>query len=180
MHIYEATIHWTRGEGDFAKGTYHRSHQWNFDGGATCRASSSPNVVPAPYSDPTAIDPEEAMVAAISSCHMMWFLDVARKAGFIVDDYRDQAQGRMTTKADGVVWLSNVGLHPEISWCGNGPDTARLSELHEEAHHSCYIANSVKTVIQVHPLCGVPRSGEDILKTNSAWMKINSLKMEKR
>ena len=150
MHLYEASIRWTRGEGDFAKGTYRRLHQWEFDGGTTCAASSSPTVVPAPYSDPSAIDPEEAMVAAISSCHMLWFLEVARRAGFTVDEYRDQAKGRMTANADGLTWLSNVDLNPEVSWSGDAPDAAHLTELHEEAHHSCYIANSVKTEIQIH------------------------------
>ena len=150
MHQYKATVHWSQNSGDFAKGTYGRRHRWEFDGGAICAASSSPTVVPAPYSDPSAIDPEEAMVAAISSCHMMWFLDVARRAGYVVLEYRDQLIGKMRANSEGNIWLSNIDLHPKITWQGREPAPTVLADIHDEAHHNCYLANSVKTDIQVH------------------------------
>jgi len=150
MHAYQATIDWQSDGAAFTKGRYSRAHTWSFDGGAVWPASASPSVVPLPFSDETAVDPEEAMVAAISSCHMLWFLDYARRAGFTVTRYRDSAVGQMTTEADGRMWLSHVDLRPEVTWDGAAPDPATLRNLHHQAHESCFIANSVKTEIDVH------------------------------
>lgn len=150
MSSHKATISWSLVTGDFAKGTYGRAHQWEFDGGTVCQASASPFVVPAPFSNPEGVDPEEALVAAIASCHMLWFLDVARRAGYVVASYQDQAIGKMQTNEKGKLWLSQVNLSPIISWIGEPPLPETLETLHHEAHEHCYIANSVKTRIKVH------------------------------
>ncbi len=147
MHIYEATIHWSC-DGDFAKGRYSRAHDWVFDGGAVVRGSASPLSVPLPFADATAVDPEEAFVAAVSSCHMLWFLDLARRAGFEVVSYLDKAKGRMTDGPD--PWIDRVDLHPEIAWNGTEPDAGALSQLHHEAHERCFIANSIKSELVVN------------------------------
>lgn len=150
MSNHEATISWGLVTGDFAKGTYTRDHKWEFDGGAVCHASASPFVVPPPFSNPEGVDPEEAMVAAIASCHMLWFLDIARRAGYVVASYKDQAIGKMEANEKGKLWLSQVHLRPNISWIGEPPPPDSLKVLHHEAHENCYIANSVKTRIEVH------------------------------
>ncbi|MEO0944996.1 MAG: OsmC family protein [Pseudomonadota bacterium] len=147
MHIYEAKIRWAC-EGDFAKGRYSRAHEWAFDGGAVVHGSSSPLTVPLPFSDPTAVDPEEAFVAAISSCHMLWFLDLARRGGWQVARYEDRAKGRMTD--DPYPWIDRVDLFPEIDWEGEVPDADTVKALHEEAHARCFIANSVKSDVVVN------------------------------
>lgn len=151
MTTHGATISWSHKAGDFVKGTYGRAHKWEFDGGAVCLASASPLVVPPPQSDPAGIDPEEALVAAISSCHMLWFLDVARRAGFVPASYRDSAIGQMEQNENGKLWLSRVRLLPEISWIGKIPGPEELGALHHEAHKNCYIANSVRTRIEIGP-----------------------------
>ena len=147
MHKYTATISWAC-EGEFSKGRYSRAHDWSFDGGVTLRASASPLVVPLPYSDASAVDPEEAFVAAISSCHMMTFLDFIRRKGFDASAYKDEAVGFMT-QDDGVWWVSRVELRPEISWVGDVPPDDVLDATHHEAHEACFIASSVKTEIVV-------------------------------
>lgn len=147
MHIYEATVSWTC-DGDFAKGQYSRAHDWSFDGGLIVRGSASPLVVPAPYSDVAAVDPEEAFVAAVSSCHMLWFLDLTRRDGWQVARYVDCAKGRMTN--DPAPWIDRVDLYPEIVWNGEAPDDATVETLHHTAHARCYIANSVKSEIVVN------------------------------
>src|SRR5215470_6376579 len=150
MSEYKVTINWKRNGPDFLKGKYSREHTWTFDGGITVAASSAPSVVPAPWSNPKAVDPEEAFVAAVSSCHMLTFLFVAAKAGFAVASYRDEAVGVMTKTAAGVAWVSRVTLSPKIAYAGDKQPTAdELARLHHAAHEGCFIANSVKTEIVV-------------------------------
>jgi organic hydroperoxide reductase OsmC/OhrA len=153
MSEHKATIRWTRKAtpDDFAKGKYSREHTWSFDGGVTVPASASPSVVPAPWSNPASVDPEEAYVASISSCHMLTFLYVAQKKGFVVESYEDQAVGVMTKSERGATpWVSAVTLHPTIVYGGEKKPTAADEEhLHHEAHEQCFIAQSVKTEITV-------------------------------
>jgi organic hydroperoxide reductase OsmC/OhrA len=152
-HLYKATVEWRRGEGDFAKGRYSRAHVWRFDGGIEVAASASPLVVPLPYSVETAVDPEEAFVASISSCHMLTFVDLARRAGFTVDSYADTAEGIMSRLDAGRWWISKVTLRPYIVFAGGKrPTPAELDDLHHKAHDTCFIASSVKTDIAVEPL----------------------------
>ena len=150
MSIYTATIRWTRkGDGDFLKGQFSRAHEWAFDGGVTLPASASPHIVPAPWSDPAAVDPEEAFIASLSSCHMLFFVDFARRAGFVIDDYLDEAEGVLEKGADGKMAMTRVTLHPRITWGGTAPDAAALADLHHRAHEACFIANSVTTEVTV-------------------------------
>lgn len=149
MAEHIATIAWTGGvpAADFAKGRYSREHTWTFDGGVTIAGSSSPSVVPLPWSSAAAVDPEEAFVASASSCHMLSFLYVAAKRSYVVTSYRDRAVGVMTKGDNGVPWISKITLDPQIAYEGTAPDAAQLAELHHQAHHECFIANSVKTAI---------------------------------
>jgi organic hydroperoxide reductase OsmC/OhrA len=152
VSTYGATIRWSReGAEGFAKGQYSRAHEWAFDGGAVVPASASPHVVPAPWSDPAGVDPEEAFVASLSSCHMLFFVDVARRAGFVVESYVDEAEGVMEKDAEGRIAMTRVTLRPRVEWSGDGPDAAAIAELHHRAHQACFIANSVKTGVTVEP-----------------------------
>jgi organic hydroperoxide reductase OsmC/OhrA len=154
MSEHRATIEWTgpASAADFVRLRFSREHRWTFDGGFTVEASASPSVVPAPWSNPRGVDPEEAFVAAISSCHMLTFLFVAAKAGFAVAHYRDEAVGVMTRTAQGVAWVSRVTLAPRIAYTGDKQPTAdELARLHHAAHEGCFIASSVKTEIVVAP-----------------------------
>jgi organic hydroperoxide reductase OsmC/OhrA len=151
MSTYSATIRWIRTEdGDFAKGQYSRAHQWAFDGGTLVPASASPHVVPAPWSNPAGVDPEEAFIASLSSCHMLFVLDFARRAGFVVDSYEDRPEGVMEKNAAGRIAITRVTLRPDIAW-GDGaqPDAAAIAELHHKAHEACFIANSVTTQVTI-------------------------------
>ena len=150
MSEHKATISWKRNSSDFLKGKYAREHTWTFDGGVTVPASSSPSAVPVPYSNPANVDPEEAFVAAVSSCHMLAYLYLAYKEGFQVDSYDDDAVGVMTKNERGVLWVSAVTLHPRISFSGDSRPTAADEErLHHTAHEQCFIANSIKTEVTV-------------------------------
>ena len=152
MSTYTATIRWYRaGDGDFTKGQYSRAHQWSFDGGLTVPASPSPHVVPAPWNDPNGVDPEEAFVASLSSCHMLFFVDFARRAGLIVDGYVDEAVGVLDKRADGRIAMTRVTLRPRITWSGGAPDVGVIAELHQKAHEACFIANSVTTEVTIEP-----------------------------
>jgi organic hydroperoxide reductase OsmC/OhrA len=132
------------------KGRYSREHTWSFDGGATIQASPSPSVVRPPYSNPALVDPEEAFVAAIASCHMLTFLHLASRRGYEVVSYEDDAVGEMTKNEHGVSWVSSVLLSPRIAYRGDRvPPPHEEAQLHEEAHRECFIANSVKTKIEV-------------------------------
>jgi len=150
MSEHKATIKWQQTSPDFLKGKYSREHTWIFDGGVTVPASASPAVVPAPWSNPAGVDPEEAFVAAISSCHMLTFLHLACKAGFQIDSYEDEAVGKVAKNEKGVPWVSSVALHPKIIYSGEkSPAPADEERLHHLAHEQCFIANSVKTEIVV-------------------------------
>jgi organic hydroperoxide reductase OsmC/OhrA len=150
MSTYTATIRWTRDPStDFAKGQYSRAHSWEFDGGLTVPASPSPHIVPAPWNDPSGVDPEEAFVASLSSCHMLFFVDFARRGGFVVDSYVDQAEGVLEKRSDGKMWMSKVTLRPSVAWGGNPPDAAAIADLHHKAHEACFIANSVTTEVTI-------------------------------
>jgi organic hydroperoxide reductase OsmC/OhrA len=150
VSTYTATIRWSRsGNGDFAKGRYSRAHEWAFDGGAVVPASASPDNVPAGTADEAGVDPEEAFIAAISSCHMLFFIDYARREGFVVDSYVDDAEGVLEKRADGKMAMTRVTLRPRIAWGGTPPDEAAIAHLHHRAHEDCFIANSVMTEIKV-------------------------------
>jgi organic hydroperoxide reductase OsmC/OhrA len=150
VSIYTATIRWTRDPGtDFAKGQYSRAHEWVFDGGVTVPASPSPHIVPAPWSNLAAVDPEEAFVASLASCHMLFFVDFARRAGLVVDAYQDAAEGELEKRDDGKMWMSRVTMHPRVTWGGDAPGEATLADLHHRAHEACFIANSVTTKVIV-------------------------------
>lgn len=150
MAEYKAIIKWQRNGPDFLKGKYSREHTWTFDGGVTVPASSSPHVVPAPYSNTSCVDPEEAFVASLSSCHMLTFLFLAQKRGFQIDSYEDEAIGVLTKNDDGTVWVSAVTLHPKIAFSGDKlPSLTDKEHLHEMAHKQCFISNSVKTEVTV-------------------------------
>jgi organic hydroperoxide reductase OsmC/OhrA len=150
MSEHRATVKWIRTSPDFLKGKYSREHTWHFDGGVTVPASPSPSVVPVPYSNPAHVDPEEAFVAAVSSCHMLTFLHLASQQGFQVDSYDDKAVGVMTKNEKGVPWVSSVTLHPRIAYSGDKPPTSAEEErLHHSAHEQCFIANSIKTEVRV-------------------------------
>lgn len=151
-HTYTAETLWERGDQHFLDQRYSRKHLLRFDGGITVAGSSSPHVVPVPYSDPGAIDPEEALVSALSSCHMLWFLGIAARNGFVVDSYHDEAVGVMTANERKKLWLSSVTLQPKIVFSGASlPTPADIDRMHHEAHDECFIANSVKSDVQVRP-----------------------------
>lgn len=150
MSNHKAIISWKRTSEEFLTGKYSREHIWTFDGGVVVPASPSPSVVPAPWSNPANVDPEEAFVAAIASCHMLTFLFLASRAGFQVDSYRDEAVGVMTKNERGVPWVSAATLNPQIIYSGAKlPTTADERRLHHEAHEQCFIANSIKTHVVV-------------------------------
>ena len=151
MSKHCATILWARGDAAFSDGRYSRAHDWQFDGGISVAASASPAVVPLPYASAAAVDPEEAYVAALAACHMLWFLDLARQAGFVVNSYRDPALGEMGKTDDGGAWVQSVHLRPKTTWQGAGPDAASLSDLHHRAHGRCFLAKSVKSEVIIHP-----------------------------
>jgi organic hydroperoxide reductase OsmC/OhrA len=153
MPDFTATIRWQRGGQPFTDKRYSRRHEWHFDGGAVVPASSSPHAVRLPYSDAAAVDPEEAFVAALSSCHMLWFLDIAARAGWVVDDYRDDALGVMAPNAEGKLAMTLVTLRPAVSFGGDRqPDAGQLHALHHQAHAECFIANSVKSEVRCEPV----------------------------
>ena len=151
MAIHDAVIEWSMGEGNFVAGRYSRMHSITFDGGAVMPASASPSVVRVPYSDPAAVDPEEMLVASISSCHMLWFLDVAHHAGFDVAHYRDEAQGVMGKDAQGRTYMARTVLRPGVKFVGPTPSPEALKSLHDKAHSECFIANSVRGEVVVEP-----------------------------
>ena len=150
MSEYFATIEWRRNGAVFSDNRYSRAHVWRFDGGLTVPGSSSPHVVRAPYSDPAAVDPEEAFVASVSSCHMLWFLVLAAKAGLVVDSYSDEAVGVMEKNDRGKLAITRITLRPRVAFsAARTPSPAELDALHHQAHEECFIANSVRTAIAV-------------------------------
>jgi organic hydroperoxide reductase OsmC/OhrA len=151
VSTYTATIRWTRNpETDFAKGQYSRAHSWEFDGGLTVPASPSPHVVPQPWSDLAAVDPEEAFVASLASCHMLFFVDLARRAGFTVDSYVDEAEGVLEKREDGKMWMSQVTMHPRVEFSGDKrPSVADIADLHPRAHPQGFFPNRVTPMVVV-------------------------------
>ena len=150
MSEYIAKIIWQRGEQGFLDNKYSRGHSWEFDGGTIVPASSSPSVVPLPLSVAEAVDPEEAFVASLSSCHMLWFLAVAAKKRFVVDEYVDEAVGYIEKFDGSKMWMSKVILKPKVQFGGDRqPSAERLAEIHEAAHENCFIANSVATEVVI-------------------------------
>lgn len=151
MSQHTAVVEWVRAGQPFSDHSYSRAHDWRFDGGAVVRGSSAPTSVAPPLSDPTAVDPEEALVAALSSCHMLFFLALAAKAGFVIDRYRDAAVAALGRDDRGRMSITTVTLRPAIDWAGQVPDAATLSGLHEQSHRLCYIANSIRAEVRVEP-----------------------------
>jgi len=156
MSSYSAEVSWQRHGEDFLGNRYSRRHLLRFDGGLEVPGSSSPHVVPVPMSDAAALDPEEAFVASLSSCHMLWFLSIAAKRRFCVDSYLDKAEGVMAKNADGKLAMTVVTLRPAVSFSGERlPTREELGKLHHEAHEACFIANSVRTEVRCEPLIGL-------------------------
>jgi len=149
MAEYVATVRWERHGETFTDNRYSRGHQWEFDGGVTVPASSSPHVVKLPLSKADAVDPEEAFVASLSSCHMLFFLSFAAREGFVIDSYVDQAIGYLEKDDRGRLVISRVVLRPKIGYAGASPSPEQLASLHDRSHHECFIANSVKTKVTV-------------------------------
>lgn len=149
MHRYQARIAWARRGAKFTDQRYGRGHDWTFDGGTTVRASASPAHVPEPMSEAAAVDPEEALVAAASSCHMLFFLFHAAKRGFVVDRYDDEAYGEMGPGPDGKVAFTRIVLRPRIAFEGSRPDAEALAALHHAAHESCFIASSLRAPVEI-------------------------------
>lgn len=149
MSKHIATLRWSQDEGDhFSLGRYTRVHEIVFDGGTTVMGSPSPTIVREPFSNPVGVDPEEMFVASIASCHMLWFLDFARRAKIEVLSYEDNAEGLLEKTADGRTWITKVTLRPKVEISGDAGD---LDAIHHQAHEACFIANSVKTEITVEP-----------------------------
>lgn len=147
MAKHTAIVRWSRGDGDFKANKHSRGHEWEFDGGLKIPASSSPSIVPLPYSIEENVDPEEAFIAALSSCHMLFYLHMARDAGFVVNSYEDNANGILGKNASGRMAVTKVTLNPIISYEGERPSKEQIEKLHHAAHEHCFIANSVTTEI---------------------------------
>lgn len=152
MGTYHATIKWSRGDDEFLRQRYSRGHTWHFDEGITVPASASPLVMRAPYSVAAAVDPEEALVAALSSCHMLFALSHLSGYGALVESYADAAEGVMEKRPDGKTALVRVTLRPVVTVSANAPDAATFAQLHRDAHETCYIANSVNFPVVVEPV----------------------------
>ncbi len=153
MNKHLVTISWTRSGAVFTDNRYSRRHEWKFDGGLIIPASASPFVVPIPLSDPAGIDPEEAFVASLSSCHMLWFLSIAAKVGFKIDQYQDKAEGIIEKDLEGQLAITIVTLRPVVIFSGDRiPEHNQVLDMHHLAHESCFIARSVKTEIRCEPI----------------------------
>ena len=161
MSTYHAEIAWNRNGQVFTDNRYTRAHEWRFDGGVTVPAAASPHVVSPKYTSEAAVDPEEAFVAALSSCHMLWFLSLAATRGFRVDSYRDAATGVMAKNADGRLAMTSVTLRPDVAFSGERrPTDDELHALHEAAHDECFLANSVRTEVRCEPVLAVATGSE--------------------
>jgi organic hydroperoxide reductase OsmC/OhrA len=153
MSDHKAIVEWNRGDARFTDKRYSRGHRWFFDGGVEVPASASPHVVPVPLSVPAAVDPEEALVAALSSCHMLFFLSLAAARGLVVDSYRDEAVGTMAKDAGGKVAMAKVVLKPDVRYGGDKrPSRVEEDALHHQAHEECFIARSVRTEVSCEPV----------------------------
>ncbi len=152
MAEYKATVLWKRSGAAFTDNRYSRGHVWQFDGGIEVPASSSPHVVPLPMSVAEAVDPEEAFIAALSSCHMLWFLSIAAKRGFVVESYLDEAVGIMGKNADDQVAITQVTLRPKVLFGGDQLSSRdEVIKMHHESHEQCFIGNSVRTEVRCEP-----------------------------
>jgi organic hydroperoxide reductase OsmC/OhrA len=150
MSSYTATVRWSGDDPEaYRKGRYQRGHEWAFDGGTVVPASASPENVPPGTANEAGVDPEEALIAAISSCHMLLFLDYARRAGFAISSYVDEAVGVMEKRDDGKIAVTRVSLRPKIAWAGDQPNAEQIADLHHRSHEDCFIANSVTTEVTV-------------------------------
>ena len=150
MAQHKAKIEWKGWTPEFGLGKYSRVHTWSFDGGLTVPASAAPGVVPPPFVDLAGVDPEEAFVAAISSCHMLTYLHVARRAGFQIESYVDEAVGDMAKNDKGIPWVATVTLNPTIVYVGDKrPSHEEEAQLHHKAHEGCYVSQSVKSDVKV-------------------------------
>ncbi len=153
MAEHKAVVVWNRDGATFTDNRYSRGHRWLFDGGVEVPASSSPQVVPPPMSVAAAVDPEQAFVASLSSCHMLWFLSIAAKRGFVVESYRDEAVGALAKDASGKLAMTRVTLRPEVHFGGDKRPTAdEVVAMHHAAHEQCFIASSVKTDVRCEPV----------------------------
>ena len=146
-HTYTAHVAWSADAEEHRTGRYSRRHEWRFDGGAVVPGSSAP---PVPGSDPSAVDPEEALVAAVSACHMLFFLAFARKNGLVVTAYDDEAEGEMTPNENGKLFISKITLRPRVTFEGQA-DPAAVEASHHAAHEECYLANSVRADVLIQP-----------------------------
>ncbi|HVR39907.1 MAG TPA: OsmC family protein [Thermoanaerobaculia bacterium] len=149
MNEYTATVRWQRDGAKFADNRYARDHEWQFDGGTSVPASASPAHVPSGCARADAVDPEEAFVASLSSCHMLWFLSIAAKRGFVVESYADHAVGVMEKNENGKLAITRVTLNPNVQFAERTPTREEHEVLHHRAHEECFLANSVKTVVEV-------------------------------
>lgn len=150
---YTSKILWNRNGALFSDNRYSRKHLWQFDGGVDVPASSSPQVVRLPLSEAAAVDPEEAFVASLASCHMLWFLDIAARGGFIIDSYVDDAVGTLAKNSDGKFAMTIVTLKPHVIFSGDKrPSHEDIQRMHHKAHDECFIANSVKSEVRCEPL----------------------------
>lgn len=147
MSEHRATIAWKRSSADFKYDTYNRDHIWHIDGGIDVPASSAPEY----RGTMERVDPERALVAALSSCHMLTFLALAARKRLVVDGYEDEASGVMTKNAKGKLFVSHVTLRPKITWAGDAPSAEEIDRMHDKSHEECFIANSVLTEIAVEP-----------------------------
>ena len=150
MATHGCTIEWSRGTAPFTDLQYSRRHAWRFDGGAVVPGSSSPHSVRVPFSDPAAVDPEEAFVASVASCHMQWFLSLAAAEGYVVDSYSDAAEAVLGAVGFGRQGITDVVLRPQVVFSGSKqPDARAVEALHHVAHERCYIANSLRSAVRV-------------------------------
>ena len=153
LSAYTATIRWQRGEQDFLGDNYSRDHTWEFDGGVSVPASASPHIVPLPKSVAENVDPEEAFVASLSSCHMLFFLSIAARKGYVVDEYEDCAIGHLAKNERGKFAITKVILRPDVAFSGDRRPTAeQLEKIHAQSHEQCFIANSVITEVSTEPV----------------------------
>ncbi|HNV08418.1 MAG: OsmC family protein [Dokdonella sp.] len=154
MPNHDATIHWQLADGEaFTDNRYSRNHSWSFDGGSVVIASASPSVVPVPMSSPAAVDPEEAFVASVSSCHMLWFLSIAAKRGFVVTAYTDAARGTMARNANGKMAITRIDLSPDARFGGDRvPSDDEITAMHHAAHEECFIAHSILAEVVCTPV----------------------------
>ena len=150
MSLHHAQVSWTLGDGDFRRRRYSRLHTLSFAAGIEVVGSASPSVVPKPWASDDAVDPEAAFTAALSACHMLTFLDLASRAGFVATAYCDRAEGELAKNPAGKMAVTRVTLRPQITWAGEKlPDSTELDTLHHAAHELCFIANSVLTEVVV-------------------------------